>query len=179
MTRPVRVLANPAISPALLSELRRLLDDAFEGDFAGEDWEHTLGGWHVIATDGDAVVAHAAVVPRTIHVDDRPFRAGYIEGVATGPRLQRGGLGSTVMAEASRQVQELGFELGVLSTGLHEFYQRCGWERWRGPTFVRDGDELIRTEGEDDGIMVLRFGPSHELDLTAPISCDRRSGDDW
>ncbi len=44
---------------------------------------------------------------------------------------------------------------------------------------MRTGGQLVRTEDEDDGIMVLRFGPSQEADLTAPISCDSRPGDDW
>jgi aminoglycoside 2'-N-acetyltransferase I len=71
------------------------------------------------------------------------------------------------------------FELGVLSTGLWDFYERCGWERWRGPTFVRHGDGIVRTEDDDDGIMVLRFGRSRSADLTAAITCERRAGDDW
>jgi len=67
----------------------------------------------------------------------------------------------------------------VLSTGRHEFYQRLGWERWLGPTFVRRGEALVRTPDEDDGIMVLRFGRSRDTDLTAPIACEAREGDDW
>ena len=178
MTGQLRVSTTAAISPAFLTEIRRLLDDAFDGDFAAEDWEHCLGGWHVVALDSETVVSHAAVVPREIRVDGQPFHAGYVEGVGTRPSRQREGLASLVMAEVSRQVQSR-FELGVLSTGLHDFYQRLGWERWQGPTFVRDGGELIRTEDEDAGIMALRFGLSRAIDLTAPISCDRRPGDDW
>ena len=45
--------------------------------------------------------------------------------------------------------------------------------------FVRRGSTTVRTPDDDDGIMVLRFGPSASIDLTAPISCDARSGDDW
>ena len=48
-----------------------------------------------------------------------------------------------------------------------------------GPAFVRDGTDLTRTPEEDGGIMVLRFGPSLEFDLEAPIACEARSGDDW
>lgn len=70
-------------------------------------------------------------------------------------------------------------EMGGLSTGRHAFYERLGWERWQGPTFVRDGNDVIRTEDEDDGVMVLRSGPSAKIDLTASISCDARPGDDW
>lgn len=46
------------------------------------------------------------------------------------------------------------------------------------PSFVRAGGRLIRTEDENDGIMVLRFGVSQDIDLTAPISSDWRPGDD-
>ena len=68
----------------------------------------------------------------------------------------------------------------ALSTSATAFYGRLGWERWRGPTYVRRGDgSLERTEDEDDGIMVLRFGPSGEVDLTSPICCEDRPGDAW
>ena len=165
-------------APPLVSELHQLLRDAFEGDFSDDDWAHTQGGCRVVAVDGEAPVSHAAVVPRTIRVGDRAFRAGYVEGVATRPARQRAGFGAAVMAEVTT-VLRTRFELGVLSTSSHAFYQRLGWERWHGPTFVRTGEQLVRTEDEDDAIMVLRFGPSQETDLTAPISCDSRTGDDW
>jgi aminoglycoside 2'-N-acetyltransferase I len=174
----VRVLDHESVAPLVL-DLRRLLDDAFAGDFSDDDWQHTLGGWHVIAfDDGDAAVSHAAVVARTIGVGDHTFRAGYVEGVATRPDRQRQGIGSQVMAEVAT-VLRTRFELGVLSTSSHDFYQSLGWERWQGPSFVRTGDELVRSEDEDDGIMALRFGPSQQADLTATISCDSRPGDDW
>jgi len=63
--------------------------------------------------------------------------------------------------------------------GRHGFYERLGWERWRGPTFVRHGPELVRTEDEDDGVMVLRFDRSLAVDLSGSISCEARTGDDW
>jgi aminoglycoside 2'-N-acetyltransferase I len=173
----VRVLDTESVAP-LLVELRQLLTDAFDGDFSDDDWRHTLGGAHVVAFDGDAAVSHAAVVDRRIGVGEREFRAGYVEGVATRPDRQREGLAMAVMAEVST-VLRTRFELGVLSTSRHDFYQRGGWERWQGPTFVRTGGRFVRTEDEDDGIMVLRFGPSQDADLTAPISCDSRPGDDW
>ncbi len=173
----VRVLDTEPVAP-LVSELRQVLRDAFEGDFSDDDWAHTLGGCRVVALDGEALVSHAAVVPRTIRAGDRAFRAGYVEGVATRPDRQREGLGAAVMAEVAT-VLRTQFELGVLSTSSHAFYQRHGWERWEGPTFVRTGGQLVRTEDEDDGIMVLRFGPSENTDLTAAISCDSRTGDDW
>ena len=160
--------------------IRRLLDRAFDGDFSAQDWEHALGGWHVVVVVADAGVAlaHAAVVPRTLRVADRSMRAGYVEAVGTLPERQRGGLGSLAMAEVSTLLHNE-FEIGALSTGAHEFYARFGWERWQGPTFVRRGSDLARTEDDDDGVMVLRFGASRDIDLTAQLSCEERPGDDW
>ena len=83
------------------------------------------------------------------------------------------------MREVSERLRNGSFEMGALSTGRPGFYTRLGWERWRGPTFVRRGSQSCRTEDEDDGVMVLRFGPSAAIDLTASISCESRRGDDW
>jgi aminoglycoside 2'-N-acetyltransferase I len=174
----IRLFTTAEASDDLLREIRHLLEEAFDGDFSDDDWEHSLGGWHVVVADGGFAVSHAAVVPRVLDVGGRPFHAGYVEAVATAPGRQREGLGALAMGELARVLQRE-FELGALSTGLHEFYARLGWERWRGPTFVRAGAEAIRTEDEDDGVMVLRFGPSAGIDVAAPISCEARHGDDW
>ena len=43
-----------------LAAVRCLLEVAFEGDFSDEDWDHALGGWHVLVTaDDGALVAHS------------------------------------------------------------------------------------------------------------------------
>ena len=154
------------------------MDDAFGGRFDDTDWEHALGGWHVLVTDGGALVAHAAVVPRDLRVDGQPVDAGYVEAVATAPARRGEGLATLAMREVDRLVRQH-HHLGALSTGAHAFYARLGWERWRGPTFVRHGDELVRTPEEDDGIMVLRCGATGALDRTLPIACEARDGDDW
>ena len=174
----IRRFATAAASVEQLTQIHALLLEAFEGDFDPEDWEHTLGGTHVVALDGDVAVAHAAVVARVLEVDGRPFRTGYVEGVATSPARHGEGIGSLVMQDVAEVVTSE-FELGGLGTGRHSFYERVGWEQWRGPTYVRRGAELVRTEEDDDGVMVLRFGPSQAVDLTAAISCEERAGDDW
>lgn len=174
----VRCFTPGDASDDLLREVRLLLEQAFAGDFSLEDWEHGLGGWHVVADVDGVVLAHAAVVPRVLEAGGRAWPAGYVEAVVTVPQRQREGLGSAVMTEVGKVLRRE-FELGALATGRHAFYERLGWERWRGPTFVRRGAEEIRTEDDDDAVMVLRFGPSAEVDLTAPISSEARSGDHW
>ena len=175
----VRVLTTAELGPARLAAVRSLLEHAFDGDFSDEDWHHSLGGWHVLVSSADGdLVAHAAVVPRRLHVADRPFRSGYVEAVGTAPALQGTGIGSLAM-QAVGELLPQHFEVGALATGRWSFYERLGWERWRGPTFARDGTELVRTEEDDDAVMVRRFGPSADIDLTAALTCEARTGDDW
>lgn len=163
---------------ALLDELHGMCVRAFEGDFDPEDWDHALGGRHFVAYRDEQPVAHAAVVPRILEADGRPLRTGYVEGVATEPELQGQGFGALVMAEATWWIPE-NFEFGALGTGAYAFYERLGWERWRGTTYVRDGGAVRRTPEDDDGMMVFRFGPSIDVDLGGTLLCEARSGDVW
>ncbi len=50
---------------------------------------------------------------------------------------------------------------------------------WEGPTFVRAELGLIPTPEEDGFVLVRLTATSPELDLSAPISCDWRPGDEW
>jgi aminoglycoside 2'-N-acetyltransferase I len=159
-------------------QARALMDRAFDGDFADGDWEHAVGGHHAVVVSGGLVLAHAAVVRRTLWVDDRPVATGYVEAVATSPEHQGEGHGTAAM-QAIADLIARHHEIGVLSTGEHRFYERLGWQRWQGPTYVRraDGDE--RSEEDDDGIMVLLHPRSPAVDLTARLTCEERPGDDW
>ncbi|HET7725845.1 MAG TPA: GNAT family N-acetyltransferase [Candidatus Limnocylindrales bacterium] len=180
----IRVLPTPALGAAEIEAIRAVLwrafGDAPEEAFTEDDWAHALGGVHVVADDDGRVVAHAAVVERELHVAGRPLRTGYVEAVAVDPDRQRRGLGTRLMEAVGRIVRD-GFELGALGTGEHGFYERLGWETWRGPTSIRlpDGGEQ-RTPDEDGYVLVLRTPTTpHDLDLSAPISCDWRPGDVW
>lgn len=129
----IEVTTTTALTSPVLAGIRALLDDAFDGEFADEDWAHTLGGWHAIVTDDEVLVAHAAVIERTLEVDATPYRTGYVEGVATLPGRHGAGLGSHAMTAIMEVVRRV-FAFGALSTDRHRFYERLGWERWRGPT---------------------------------------------
>jgi aminoglycoside 2'-N-acetyltransferase I len=137
-----------------------------------------MGGRHWLLEVDGRVVSHASVVERVLEVTGGPLRVGYLEAVATDPARQGRGLGRRVVREATEHIRE-GFELGALSTGSPAFYERLGWLRWAGPTFVRIGADLLRTEEEDGGILVLLTATSPVLDLRAPISCAWRPGDPW
>ena len=176
----LRRAATAELTSEELAALRGLVFGAFGGRFDEHDWEHTLGGTHVLATDGDEVVAHGAVVPRWLVAGERGVRSGYVEGVATREDRRGRGLGTLVMREVGRVVQEA-YERGARADGsrIPGFYQRLGWETWRGPTFVAGPEGRVRTAEDDGGILVLRTPASAELDLGDPLVCDWRAGDVW
>ncbi len=176
--KKVSALATREVSRATLAEIRRLLLTTFEQDFSDEDWEHTVGGYHFIVEEGGSLVAHASVVERSLEIGSRSLRVGYVEGVGTAPARQREGFGSAAMTAASDHIRS-NYEMGALGTDLFNFYDRFGWEKWSGPTYVRRAEGPFHSTEDDGYVMVLRFGPSADVDLSAPISCDERAGDDW
>src|SRR3990172_12479975 len=101
MTSPgaprTRDLATAELTTAESGQIRALLWAAFEPDDAGfseDDWQHALGGRHFLVEVGDEIVAHAAVVARTIEIGGRPLRAGDAEAVGPGPPREREGHGA-------------------------------------------------------------------------------------
>jgi aminoglycoside 2'-N-acetyltransferase I len=174
----LRELATAELTLGELIRLRAMLDVAFEGYLSDEDWEHALGGTHVIVEVDDLVVAHASVVPRRLELPDRALYTGYVEAVATHPAFQRRGYGAAVMPRIGGLIQTT-YDIGALSTAIPSFYLNFGWERWRGMTFVNVPEGRLRTEEDDDGVLVLRTPRTGPIDLAAPITCDHRFGDVW
>jgi aminoglycoside 2'-N-acetyltransferase I len=163
---------------AALDAARRLLATVFEGDFTAADWEHTLGGMHVLAFDGDELVGHAAVVQRRLLHGGRALRTGYVEGVGVRADRRRRGIGGALIREAGRIVRG-GYELGALGATDEAIplYTSLGWERWPGPTAVVTPDGLRRTPDDDGAVYVLEVAAP--LDREAELACDWRDGDVW
>jgi len=178
----IRSVPTDALSPDEIDVIRALLDAAFwdEEDerFTEEDWEHSIGGLHVVLEIDGRIVSHASVVERELQVAGHPLRTGYVEAVATAPGFQGRGYGTRVMQLIGRAI-DAGYELGALGTGEIGFYERLGWRVWQGPTSVRTAVGERRTPVEDGGIMVLLTGATPPIDLGAPISCEWRPGDVW
>lgn len=166
------------LDSATLAAARALLDAAFEGEFADSDWEHALGGVHALVWDGDVLVAHAAVVERTLLHGDGPLRAGYVEGVGVAAGHRRRGHGGAVM-EAVEAVIRNTYEIGALSAtdSAAPLYASRGWLPWQGPTYALTPSGPERTAGDDGSVFVLPAGAS--LDVTAALTCDWRDGDLW
>jgi len=165
------------LAPETLAAARALLYDVFD-DMTEDDWEHSLGGVHAIAWDGDALVAHAAVVQRRLLHGGRALRAGYVEGVGVRADHRRQGHAAALM-DALERVVRGAYDLGALGATDEAvpFYTGRGWKLWEGPSSALTPDGVRRTRDEDGAIYVLPGAVA--LDLTGELTCDWRDGDVW
>jgi aminoglycoside 2'-N-acetyltransferase I len=163
-------------------DARRMVIDAFGGEFTDADWEHSLGGMHAMIFDHGALIAHAAVVQRRLLYRDTALRCGYVEGVAVREDRRGQGLATAVM-DAAEQVLRGAYQLGALSASEagRPIYSARGWQLWQGPTSVLAPAGVSRTPNDDNALFVLPVGlpDGLDLDITAEITCDWRDGDVW
>ncbi|MGJ0120813.1 GNAT family N-acetyltransferase [Williamsia sp. MIQD14] len=165
-----------------LGAIRALMADAFAGDFDDDDFDHALGGIHVIAhgPSGD-VLGHAAVVQRQLVAGDRVFRVGYVEAVAVSTAAQRQGVGAGLM-EAVEDIVAAAYDLGALaaSEAGMRLYRSRGWVPWEGALRAVGAEGVVDTPDDRDSVLV--FGTpvrEHTIDLGAVLVADRRRGDPW
>jgi aminoglycoside 2'-N-acetyltransferase I len=135
-------------------------------------------GIHALGSVDGVLVTHAMLVPRTLAVPGRPgLHTAYVELVATAPVLQGRGYASALLRALAPAMQD--FELGALSPSDHAFYERLGWERWRGPLSVRTASGL-EPSPDDEEVMILRLDRTPAwLDVHAPLSVAWRPGEVW
>lgn len=159
-------------------DARRMVIEAFGGEFTDADWEHALGGMHALISHRGALIAHASVVQRRLLYRDAALRCGYIEGVAVREDWRGHGLAHALM-DAVEQVVRGAFQLGALSSSeaARHMYTTRGWLPWRGPTSVLAPSGARRTPDDDGSIFVFPVSP--QVDLGEPITCDWRDGDVW
>lgn len=174
----VRTTHTSQLSPADLRAIRSLLDEAFDGDFTDQDFEHSLGGMHTLISEGTELVAHGSVVMRRLLHRGRSLRTGYVEGVGVRADRRRMGLGDAVMAELEAVVLG-GYEIGALSSSEdgRDFYAARGWQPWTGTASVLSPDGILRTPREAGGIYLLPGDVA--LDSAGDLACDWRDGDVW
>ncbi|GJF33539.1 aminoglycoside 2'-N-acetyltransferase [Kitasatospora sp. NE20-6] len=181
---PVRtVVAHTAdLDDATLAAARALLDEVFAPDMTDADWEHCLGGMHVLLWEGPDLVAHGALVQRRLLHGGRALRTGYVEGVAVRAASRGRGHGAAVMTALERMAGRA-YDLAALGSSEEavDFYTSRGWLRWPGPTAALTPEGIVRTADDDGWILALPLRPAEEvpLDLTGELVCDWRDGECW
>jgi aminoglycoside 2'-N-acetyltransferase I len=178
----LRVAQTDELEAADVAAISALCAAAFDEPW-DDAWDKVGPGVHVYASEAGEILAHALIVDRGLYLGHEPDLAldvGYVEWVATRPELQGQGHGTAVMRQIGRIISDE-YVLGALATGSNAFYERLGWQTWRGPTFVRMPDgQRVRSADQDGDVMVLRTPRTPEpIDLAGPIAIDWRAEEPW
>ncbi|HEY2335290.1 MAG TPA: GNAT family N-acetyltransferase [Solirubrobacterales bacterium] len=170
------VAPTTALDQMTLASIRRLLGEVFPGEFSNHDWEHALGGMHVLLLEGVEPIGHAAVVQRRLLHRGRALRAGYVEGLGVHANRRGQGHASTLMA-AVEEILRSQHDLGALSPSesAMPFYAARNWRAWRGPLSALSPQGLkVMSPGA-----VYVFEHLIPLDPFDELTCDWRNGSLW
>jgi aminoglycoside 2'-N-acetyltransferase I len=174
----VLVARTPELDAATLAELDALCAAAFDEPWDGY-WGRIGPAVHVLVRDVAELVAHACFVERDLVAGALDLRVAYVEAVAVDPRRQGSGLGSVAMRRLGELIAA-GYPLGALATGSNAFYERLGWETWRGEIWLAEHGGRRRMPEQEGDLMVLRTPTTPSaLEITAPLLGWARAGDPW
>jgi aminoglycoside 2'-N-acetyltransferase I len=128
------------------------------------------GGRHFLGSRGRELVSHAVVTTRWVQPEGlRILKTAYVDAVATLPTQQRLGHASAVMGRLAAEIDD--YEIACLQTDRAAFYERLGWEVWRGPLAGRSEHGLIATP-QQRGVMVLRLPGTPQLDVVTQLTIE-------
>ena len=163
--------------PARSAVVRLCIDAHQEPDFQRLFSYLPGDAHHVLATLGDQLVGHAVVTTRWLQPIGMPLlRTAYVDAVAASPGHQRRGIGSAVMRHLASMVAE--YDIACLETDRVGFYERLGWEEWRGPLAGRSDHGLIPTPNQR-GIMILRLPGTPDLDPDTLLTIEAQPDRIW
>jgi aminoglycoside 2'-N-acetyltransferase I len=149
-----------------------------EQDFRNLFTYVSSGGWHFLAYHDDLLVSHALVTTRWLQTEDQSLlKTAYLDAVATLPAHQGQGYGSALMRQLASDIDSQ-YVIACLGTDRETFYERLGWQSWRGPLAGRRDHDLIPTP-KQHGVMVLRLSQTPTLDLDSMLTIECQTGRIW
>jgi len=136
------------------------------------------GGWHFLAYHHELLVSHALVTTRWLQTQDQSLlKTAYIDAVATLPAYQGQGYGSALMRQLASDIDRE-YMIACLETDRETFYERLGWQIWRGLLAGRSEHGLIPTP-DQRGIMILRLSQTPTLELDSMLTIESQQGRIW
>jgi GNAT superfamily N-acetyltransferase len=174
----IRIRRTRQLDAAMRAAIVELCTDAHQADFSRLFFYLPTDGQHFIAYFDEQIVSHAVVTTRWAQPERRPVLCtAYVDAVATLPGYQRRGYGTSIMRELISHIAE--YDLACLKTDRVSFFERLGWQRWRGPRAGRALDGSLVPTPTGQNIMVLRLANTPPLDLDRLLTIEMQAGRIW
>jgi aminoglycoside 2'-N-acetyltransferase I len=136
------------------------------------------GGRHFLGYRGPNLVSHAVVTTRWAQPDGHPvLKTAFVDAVSTEPADQGRGSASAVMRRLAGSIDD--YEIGCLQTDIPRFYERLGWELWRGALGGRAEDGTLLPTPEQHGVMVLRIPSTPGVNLDGLLTIEQQPSRIW
>jgi len=119
---PLRDLLNDVFRRS-----RGITDQNFLDDFPLPFSVVNHSNCRVIVEEG-RIVSHAALWERELIADGSRLKIGVIIGVATDSGFRRRGHAAALMRDLQQTLHEEQYDIGLLWTGVPDFYRKLGWE---------------------------------------------------
>ena len=108
------------------------------------------------------------IFDRPMRIENCVVRMGAVGSVGTDPSHRRAGYSSGVLRDSVRYMQMSGYDLSILSTGIHSHYARAGWVLH--PTYSMDMT-LPTTLGQvPSDVTIEQCEPNRDLPALQAIS---------
>ncbi|NGM84633.1 GNAT family N-acetyltransferase [Paenibacillus sp. 7124] len=125
--------------------------------------------WIALA-DGE-LAASVQLFPYRIHIGAAELLVGGIGSVAANPAYRGLGAVQAILAEMSLWMRSHGFDLSLLFTGIHPFYEKAGWETVEAPLYVLNAESVLMEDSADSPYTISEF-EAGDLDEVMEI-CER------
>ncbi len=174
----IQIRRTKDLNDAEQAEIAQLCSQAHRHDFSLLFTHLPSDGLHIIGYLDDRMVGHAVVTSRWAQPQKLPIlRTAYVDAVSVLPGLWGKGYGSAVMLRLAAEIS--GYEIGCLVTDKMHFYERLGWQEWRGPLAGRAKDGSLKPTADQKGIMVLPLRLTPPLELNGLLTIECQAGRIW
>lgn len=112
-----------------------------------------------VATVDGELAASVQLFPYEMRVGEARLKIGGIGSVSSDPQYRGMGLVHGILLEMSEWMKRREYDLSLLFTGIHPFYEKVGWETVPEPVYVLDAAAAAGGE-EDSGCRIAPFAGS-------------------
>ncbi len=125
--------------------------DLFPAWYPPRHWDH-----HRVLEVGGRLVSHVGIIGQQVRCGEVTVDVAAISGVCTLKGYRKRGYASACLSDAIRIMEQYGYDLSILWTGIPEYYRRWGYE-YAGRTVDYRAPEAVLRRIESPELTVERY----------------------